>query len=147
MENDDIRNRIYLKIPYSVLDCGWRSSPNTFLVFIYLMLLANRKPHLYKDGVIDRGEVLASYEFLADYTGLSLQNVRTAIKNLKKANMISHRKIDRTNVFRIIKYMDYQSLGIKSNNSATTCQQTADDAVQPFSAYDYGDFNNASTNG
>lgn len=132
MENADIRNMIYLKIPYSILDCGWISSPNTFLVFIHMMLLANRKPHNYKGDVIDRGEVLASYEFLASHTGLSVQNVRTAVKNLKKSNMISHRKIDRTNVFRIIKYMDYQSLGTKKDRENTVPEQAENDAVQPF---------------
>jgi DNA-binding transcriptional regulator YhcF (GntR family) len=72
------------------------------------MLLANRNPHNYMGGVIDRGEVLASYEFLAKHTGLSVQNVRTAISNLKKTNMIKHRIINGTNVFTIVKYMDYQ---------------------------------------
>ena len=132
MENDDIRSRIYLKIPYSILDCGWTNSPNTFLVFIHLMLLANRKPHHYKDGVIDRGEVLASYEFLAGLTGLSVQNVRTAVKNLKKANMVSHRKIEGTNVFRIEKYMDYQSLGIKQNTFLTDAEEGENGVIQPF---------------
>ena len=132
MENDDIKSRIYLKIPYSILDCGWVSTPNTFLVFIHLMLLANRKPHEYKEGVIDRGEVLASYEFLAEHTGLTVQNVRTAIKNLKRVNMITHRKINRTNVFRVTKYMDYQSLGIKNHTENTGSAQGETHAVQPF---------------
>lgn len=133
MENDDIRNRVYLKIPYSVLDCGWTHCPNTFLVFIHLMLLANRKPHNYKGDVIDRGEVLASYEFLASHSGLSVQNVRTAVKNLKQSNMITHRKIDRTNVFRITKYMDYQSLGIKQGSQTASDGQGENDAAEPFS--------------
>ena len=119
MEENDIRNSIYLKVPYSVLDCGWISSPRTFAVFMHLMLLANRKPHDYKDGVIDSGEVLASYEFLAKHSGLSVQNVRTAVKNLKKSNMISVRQIDGKNVIRILKYMDYQSLGIKAADEVT----------------------------
>lgn len=119
MEENDIRNSIYLKVPYSVLDCGWASSPRTFAVFIHLMLHANRKPHRYKNSVIDSGEVLASYEFLAKHSGLSVQNVRTAVKNLIKSDMISVRKIDGKNVFRIEKYMDYQSLGVKVTNEIT----------------------------
>lgn len=119
MKNNDIRDSIYLKVPYSILDCGWIDSPKTFTVFMHLMLLANRKPHVYKDDIIDRGEVLASYEFLAKHTGLSLQNVRTAVKNLKKSNMITHRITDGINVFRITKYMDYQSMGANSNNEST----------------------------
>ncbi len=119
MEDNDIRNSIYLKVPYSVLDCGWASSPRTFLVFIHLMLLANRKPHSYKDDVIDIGEVLASYEFLARHSGLSVQNVRTAVKNLKHSDMVSVRQIDGKNVIRITKYMDYQAMGAKVTNEIT----------------------------
>ena len=119
MVENDIRNSMYLKIPYSILDCGWADTPNTFTVFIHLMLLANRKAKRYKNSIIDRGEVLASYEFLAAHSGLSIQNVRTAVKNLIKSDMITARTIDGTNVFRITKYMDYQALGTTTNHELT----------------------------
>lgn len=118
--NNDIKNKMYLKISYSILDWGWIHKPNTFLVFIHLMLLANRKPHGYMGDIIDRGEVLASYDFLAEQTGLSVQNVRTAIKHLKATNTIKHRKVNNINVFSIPSFSEHQSLGIKADNDATT---------------------------
>ena len=117
--NNDIKNRMYLKVSYSILDWGWIHEPNTFLVFMHLMLLANRKPHEYMGDTIQRGEVLASYEFLAQHTGLSVQNVRTAIKHLKQTNTITHRKIAKTNVFFITTFNEHQSLGIKNDNELT----------------------------
>ncbi len=118
MENE-IKNKMYLKVCYSILDWGWINEPNTFLVFMHLMLLANRKPHAYMNDVIQRGEVMASYEFLAKQTGLSIQNVRTAIKHLKETNTITHRKIAKTNVFFIPSFCEHQSLGIKNGNDIT----------------------------
>ena len=117
--NEILKNKMYLKVSYSILEWGWIHEPNTFLVFIHLMLLANRKPHEYMDDVINRGEVLASYEFLAEHTGLSIQNVRTAIKHLKSTNTIKHRKVGRTNVFFIPSFSQQQSLGIENNTMST----------------------------
>lgn len=132
MQND-IKNRMYLKISYSILDWGWIHDPKTFLVFIHLMLLANRKPREYMGDTIKRGEVLASYEFLAKHTGLSIQNVRTAINHLKKTNTVKHRKINNTNVFFIPSFEEHQSLGIPKDEKSTGKSQSETQAIQPIS--------------
>lgn len=118
--NDIMKNKMYLKVSYSILEWGWIHDPKTFVVFMHLMLLANRKPHEYMGDVIKRGEVLASYEFLAEHTGLSIQNVRTAIKHLKASNTIKHRKVGKTNVFFIPSFSQQQSLGIDGNTMNNT---------------------------
>lgn len=115
---DDIKNRIYLKIPYSILDWGWIHDPKTFTVYIHMMLLANRKPHDYMGDTINRGELLASYDFLARHTGLSIQNVRTAVKHLKQTNTVKHRKINGINVFFLPDFEKHQSLGIPGANGS-----------------------------
>lgn len=117
--SNEIKNKMYLKISYSILDWGWIHNPNTFIVFMHLMLLANRKPHEYMGDTINRGEILASYEFLAKQTGLSVQNVRTAIKHLKASNTVKQRKIKGVNVFFIPSFEEHQSSGIQGNISVT----------------------------
>lgn len=127
MENE-IKKRMYLKICYSILDWEWINEPNTFLVFIHLMLLANRKPHPYKGDIIKRGEVLASYEYLAGHSGLSIQNVRTAINHLKKSGTITHRKIHKTNVFFIPSFEKHQESG-KPYGNMQTGQESSNTAI------------------
>lgn len=130
--SNDIKNKMYLKLPYSILDWGWIHDPNTFLVYIHMMLLANRKPHEYMGDTINRGELLASYDFLAKQTGLSIQNVRTAIKHLKQTNTVKHRKVSGINVFLLSDFEKHQSFGIPDNQNRATDGQPQTHAVQPF---------------
>ena len=74
--DEDIKKKIYLKIFYSLMDWEWFHDPNTLLVFIHLLLLANRKPQKYEGSVINRGEVLASFDFLAKNSGLAMSELR-----------------------------------------------------------------------
>lgn len=129
---NEIKSKMYLKVPYSILDWGWIHEPKTFTVFIHLMLLANRKPHDYMGDTINRGEILASYDFLAKQTGLSIQNVRTGIKHLKQTNTIKHRKINGINVFFIPDFEKHQSLGIPEAQNIAVKNEPENHASEPF---------------
>ena len=115
----DIRKKMYIKIFYSLLDWEWINCPNTLVVFIHLLLNANRKPRNFGTEMIKPGEVLASYNFLAEKTGLSIQQVRTAIDHLIATHDITHRTINKTNVFTIVSYNKWQSGNTMENTSAT----------------------------
>ena len=129
---NEMKNKMYLKVSYSILDWGWIHEPKTFTVFMHLMLLANRKPHGYMGDTINRGEILASYDFLAKQTGLSIQNVRTAIKHLKQTNTIKHRKINGVNVFFIPDFDKHQSLGIPEQQDIAIRNEPENHASEPF---------------
>lgn len=118
----EIRKKMYIKVYYSLLDWEWYSEPNTFRVFMHLLLTANRKDHPYQGDVIRRGEVMASREYLAKSTGLSIQNVRTAIKNLKSTGEITQRKIGKTNVFTIVSFSKWQGDNQIFNHESTANQ-------------------------
>ena len=122
---DDIKKKIYLKLYYSLLDWEWYSDTNTFRVFMHLLLTANRTERKIKGGVIKRGEALASQEFLAEATGLSVQNVKTALKNLLSTGEITKRKLGKTNVFTLVNYDKYQASNQIYNRDLTTSQPKA----------------------
>ena len=100
MEND-MRKKMYIKLYYSLLDWAWINHPNTLVVFIHLLLNANRKDQPYHKGIIRKGEVLASYEFLSERTGLSAQQVRRAVENLISTGDISRRQLGKTCVYTL----------------------------------------------
>ncbi len=108
---------MFIKLYYSLLDWEWSTEPSTFRVFIHLLLTANRKPRPYNGEMIYRGEVLASYEFISQSTGLSIQNVRTAINNLLSTNTITKRKVDSVNVYNIVNYNKWQNSRYDSDKS------------------------------
>lgn len=113
----DIRKKMFIKLYYSLLDWSWINEPNTLVVFIHLLLNANRKDQPYRKGIIRKGEVLASYEFLSEKTGLSVQKVRTAIKNLIETDNISKRKIGCNNVFSINCWDKMENCFVDYNNN------------------------------
>ncbi len=116
MENE-IRKKMFVKLYYSLLDWAWITDPNTLVVFIHLLLNANRKDKPYKNDVIRKGEVLASYEFLAEKTGLSVQKVRRAVKNLISTGDISHRILGKTNVFAVSCWNRMENCFVDYNDS------------------------------
>lgn len=123
---EDIKKKIYLKIFYSLMDWEWFHDPNTLVVFIHLLLLANRKPQKYEGSVINRGEVLASFDFLAKNSGLSVRNVRTAIEHLKSTGEVTSRKIGKTTVYSVVNYDRYQSADKISDKEPTKNRQKGD---------------------
>ena len=127
--DQDVRKKIYIKLFYSFLDWEWIDCPNTLVVFIHLLLNANRKPKRYGTDVIKAGEVLASYNFLAEKTGLSIQQVRTAIDHLIATHDITHRTINKTNVFTIVSYNKWQSGNTMENTSVTHNQHINNTSV------------------
>lgn len=114
MENE-MRKKMFVKLYYSLLDWAWISDPNTLAVFIHLLLNANRKNQPYKKGIIRKGEVLASYDFLTEKTGLSKQQVRRAINNLIETKDITHRIINKTNVFTLTCWKDMENCFVDYN--------------------------------
>lgn len=119
----DIRKKVFLKLYYSILDWEWYDEPNTFRVFMHLLLIANRKDQPYHGDVIHRGEALASLNHIASSTGLSINNVRTALKNLQATHDITQRKIGKTSVYRLNSYSKWQKSITYPNNDTATSQQ------------------------
>ena len=124
----DIRREIYIKLYYSLLDWAWIHNPNTLVVFIHLLLNANRKDQPYNKDIIHRGEVLCSREFLSKQSGLSIQQVRTALDHLEATGEITQRLVNNICVFRLNNYCKWQDGNKQSNNSSTTYQQTANNS-------------------
>lgn len=128
---DDIKKKIYLKLYYSLLDWEWYSDTNTFRVFMHLLLTANRTDRKIKGGVIKRGEALASLDFIAEGTGLSIRSIRTALEHLQSTGEITKRKVGKVCVFRLVNYNKYQGQEVTTNrqrsgNELTTSRQRGD---------------------
>lgn len=121
--DEDIKKKIYLKIFYSLMDWEWFHDSNTLSTFIHLLLLANRKPNRYRSTIIQRGEVLASLDFLSKDTGLSTQEVRTSLDKMIATGTLTKRKCGKNVVYTIVSYEKWQGGNINSNNESTTLQQ------------------------
>lgn len=103
----------------------WYKNPNTFRLFIHLLLMANYADGRFEGEIIKRGEYVTSLPSLADQTSLTIQQARTALDHLKSTGEITDRKTNRYRVITIVNYDRYQ-IDNRQNNRPSTGEQQAD---------------------
>ena len=92
-------------------------------VFLYLVAMASHKPvqvvYRKKKITLKRGEVSIAYRDLAKKFNLSMQNIKTIIKNLKNSGNINQTLTKNLSIYSIVKYSKYQDLEATPNQKLT----------------------------
>lgn len=78
----------------------------------------------WKGQEIKRGSIVSSYEKLATETGLSVMQVRTAIKKLRSTGEITSKSSNKNTVFIVNNYDLYQGSNKQNNEPVTSKEQT-----------------------
>ena len=99
----------FVKLDRNILEWRWYKDQNTKSLFIHLLLKANIRPHGFRTVTINRGELATSYASLAAETGLSIQNVRTALAHLETTGEVTRKQHSKFVVISIPQYDLYQS--------------------------------------
>jgi hypothetical protein len=123
----------YIKLHRSIMDWGWYRDGNTARVFLHLLLSANWEPSDFLGQWIGRGQAVFGIKAMAAATGLSVQNIRTALAHLKSTGEITVRPTRNFSIATIEKYCVYQAREDPANipddtedgNEPTTNQQSA----------------------
>lgn len=113
----------YITLSRKILNWEWYSDINTKTLFLHMLLKANWKDGRFCGEEIKRGSFASSYAKLALETGLSVQNVRTAINHLKSTGEITVNQHVKYSVFTINNYCKYQLTNTQNNSQATDNQQ------------------------
>ena len=125
----------WIKIDRNIMRWGWYKDNNTKAVFLHLLLKANIKPNYFMGVMIQRGEVATSYQSLADETGLSVRNVRTALEHLKSTGEVTVNRHTKFSVISIANYGLYQS---QVTSKLTVNRQTTDSQPTTIKEYKNG---------
>tara|TARA_R110000796_G_scaffold31963_2_gene84199 strand:+ start:59 stop:748 length:690 start_codon:yes stop_codon:yes gene_type:complete len=104
----------FIKLQRKILDWEWYDDIPTKTLFIHILLKANFLDKTWRGVSIKRGEFLTGRKELAKETGLSEQQIKTALNKLKSTQEIT---IKVTNKFSIIKVENYYSYQDKKNDS------------------------------
>lgn len=116
----------FIKISRNILEWEWYSDPCTKSVFIHCILKANWKEKTYKGAKIKRGQFVTSLAALAEETGLSIKNVRTALDHLKTTNELAIETSPKGRIITVKNYAKYQDVANKpANNRQTDGKATA----------------------
>lgn len=116
----------YVKISRKILEWEWYTDVNTKVLFFHILLKANWKNGRFQGLDIPRGSFVTSYQSLADETGLTVMNVRTAIKHLKLTQEITVNQHSKFSVITVKNYDAYQTANsqLTGNQQATNRQLT-----------------------
>lgn len=98
----------YIKIDRCMRNWGWYKDPPTKSVFLELLLTASYKDAAFLGEDLHSGEAAFSIRGMAASTGLSEQNVRTAIKHLQNTGEITVRATGKYSVATINNWSKYQ---------------------------------------
>lgn len=115
----------YIKLHRKMTEWGWYSDPNTFRVFMHLLLIASYEENEFRGQKIMPGEAVVGRKQLAKDLCMSEQSVRTALSHLKSTNEITTRTTNKFTVVTIVNWGKYQC------DVDGTNQQTNQQANQP----------------
>jgi len=119
----------FIVLHRKLLDWEWFKDTNTLVLFVYILLKANFVEGKYFGKKIRRGQLATSLPSLAAGTGLSIQNVRTALKHLISTGEITEKVTGNTGhnyrLITIVKYDEYQDLTGKVTDELAGRQQDA----------------------
>ena len=99
----------HIRLHRSILEWEWYHKPNTFRVFLHLLLKVNWRDGRWEGIEIPRGSCVCSFVKLGEELKLSESKVRTAIKHLETSGEITHESSSQYTVFTVVNYNTYQT--------------------------------------
>lgn len=117
----------WFKVYRQIEDWEWYKSPNTRHLFEHLIGRANVEPKRFKGTLLHRGELITSVGHLSDQTGLSMNQVRLALRNLESTGEIICQRTNRWTKVKVTNFNKYQNVKCDSStdfNRAKNIQNT-----------------------
>ena len=119
----------WVKLYRRFLNWQWFSRPEMVQIFIYILLSAAHKDHVWQSVNIRRGEFPTSVDSLVRATGLTTQQVRTCLSRLERTGEITRKSTNKYTVISVCNFDSYQcdeELDQQTNNKQTTNKQQTD---------------------
>lgn len=108
----------FILLHRSILRWEWYGDLNTARLFIHLLLTVNYEPQRWQGIAVERGQRVASLAKLADETGLTVKQVRTALEHLKRTGEVTHKATSKYGLFTVNHYDRYQPRGEPEGHAA-----------------------------
>ena len=117
-------NAGFILLYRQITEWEWYQNPNTFRVFLHILLKANFTDGRFEGREIKRGQLVTSLPKLSVQTKLTIQQVRTALKHLISTGEITDEGTSQYRIITVVKYDEYQKDNRQNNNQSTDDQQT-----------------------
>ena len=114
----------FIKLHRKMLQWEWFDNSNIVSVFLFCLLKANHRSEKWHGVEIEKGQFITSYEKVAHSTGLTIQNVRTALNKLKSTHELTYQTTRQYTIITIKNWNSYQAINTRTNKQLTNNQQT-----------------------
>lgn len=117
-------NTGWVKLYRSLLDWEWWSDRNTRDLFIYCIMSANHETTKWRGRTIERGQFITSVRKLADGSGLTERETRTALQHLISTHELTQETTHDFSIITIYNYEKYQGVENESDTPNDTYTDT-----------------------
>ena len=113
-----------IKLHRQITEWEWYTDIPVRILFEHCLFKANYKEKKWKGVTVEIGSFITSYENLAFETGLTVQQVRTALDKLKSTGEITYKSTSRYSIITVNSWNKYQTDNTQDNKQTTNNQQT-----------------------
>lgn len=118
-------NQGWIKLHRSLLDWEWFDDANCTRLFLYCLLKANHKDQKWKGLEIKRGSFFTGLDTLKSETGLTVSQIRTAIRKLEMTGELTSKSQAGGRMIAVVSYDRYQ--GDDRQNDTIIAEGSQDD--------------------
>lgn len=125
----NFKDNEFLKIFRRMVYWEWYTDVNTTKLFLHCLLMANWKDGRWRGIEYKRGQFFTSLDSLSKETGLTIQEVRTALEHLTSTNEVTCETTNRYTLISVVsfdKYQGEQQAEQQTNNKRINKQSTSD---------------------
>lgn len=119
----------FIKVHRQMVQWGWYKDPVVKVLFLHLLLMANFKDMEWMGMTIKSGQLVTSNKHLAEDLGLTVQQVRTGLKKLKKTGEITCRATNKFTVITLENWAKFQFFDVQATSKITNEQQTSNNQI------------------
>ena len=101
----------YIKLFRRLVNWEWYTDVNTTKLFLHCLLMANWKEGQWRGIPYKKGQFFTSLSSLSKETGLTIKEVRTALKHLKSTNEVAIETTSRYTLISVVSFDKYQGEG------------------------------------
>lgn len=116
----------FIYLHRKMLDWEWYDDINTCRVFLHCLFRANWKSCKWHGVDIEPGQFITSLQTLANETGLSVRQIRTALDHLISTGELTSRSHSKYRVITVKNWDRYQAVDKQSDKQATSKRQSGD---------------------
>lgn len=122
-------NKGFIKLHRSLLEWEWWDDHNAVRLLTYLLCAVNWQDKKWREITIKAGSMVLSWENLADRTGLSVQQCRTAMSKLERSGEVNRQVTNKYQLVSLVKWDKLQLLDDDTTSNPTGKQQASNKQV------------------